>query len=74
MYTDEQSYLKYSRMKQDGGVEGMAGQLANGVAAKSIDDGTPVKVLSKDDNGAQVEITAGPMKGETGFVPSQNLS
>jgi transcription antitermination factor NusG len=74
MYTDEQSYLKVSGMKQQGGVEGMAGQVANGMEAKSVEPDTPVKVISKDDNGAQVEIIAGPLKGQTGFVPAQNVS
>lgn len=73
MYSDEQSYLKVSRMKQEGGIEGMAGNVANGIQAKAVDDDTPVKVISTDENGAVVVITAGPLKGQSGFVPAQNV-
>ena len=73
MYTDEQSYLKVSHMNQQGGLEGMAGKINKDLQTRSIDDQTQVKVVSSDDNGAVVEITDGPMKGQTGFVAKQNL-
>lgn len=73
MYPDEQTYLKVSHMQQEGGVKGMAGEVRQSFAAKDIDDQTPVSVVSSDSNGAVVEITQGPMKGQTGFVKSQNL-
>src|ERR1700692_3403144 len=73
LYSDEQTFLKVSRMKQQGGVEGLAGNVTNSLEAKAIDDQTPVKVVSSDENGAVVEIISGPMKGQSGFVPAQNL-
>jgi hypothetical protein len=73
LYSDEQTFTKVSRMKQQGGVEGMAGDVTKGLEAKAIDDQTPVNVVSSDDNGSVVEITNGPMKGQTGFVATQNL-
>jgi transcription antitermination factor NusG len=73
LYSDEQTFTKVSRMKQQGGVEGMAGDVSKGLEAKAIDDQTPVNVVSSDDNGAVVEITSGPLKGQTGFVATQNL-
>jgi hypothetical protein len=47
--------------------------VTKGLEAKAIDDSTPVNVVSSDDNGAVVEITGGPMKGESGFVATQNV-
>jgi len=73
LFSDEQSFLKISRMKQEGGVEGMAGDVSKNLQTKAIDDQTPVTIVSRDDNGALVEITGGPMKGQSGFVAIQNL-
>ncbi|MBF6567278.1 MAG: hypothetical protein IVW54_00210 [Candidatus Binataceae bacterium] len=73
MYTDEQTFLHVSHMKQEGGLHGMVGEVEKGTSAKQIDDQTPVRIVSSDDNGAVVEITNGPMKGQSGFVPKQNI-
>jgi hypothetical protein len=73
MYPDEQTYLKVSRMQQQGGVEGMAGDLRKNFSTKDIDDRTPVMILSSDENGAVVQIAEGPMKGQMGFVARQNV-
>ena len=73
MYPDEETYLKVSRMQQQGGIEGMAGDVRKNFIALAIDDQTPVTIVSSDQNGAVVEIAQGPMKGETGFVAKQNV-
>ncbi len=73
LYPDEQTYLNVSHEKQQGGMEGMAGDIRSKFSARQIDDQTPVKVVSNDDNGAVIEIIEGPMKGQTGFVAKQNL-
>jgi hypothetical protein len=73
LYPDESAFLKYSRMRQQGGVEGMVGDIGNKMVAKNIDDQTPIKIVSSDDNGAVVQITDGPMRGQTGFVGKQNV-
>ena len=64
MYPDEQSFLKVSHNSQEGGVTGMVGDVQKNFTAKQIDNATPVKVLSSDSNGSEVEITGGPMKGQ----------
>ena len=51
----------------------MVGDVQKNFTAKQIDDQTPVKVLSSDSNGSEVEITQGPMNGQAGFVANQNL-
>ena len=73
LYPDERTYLKVSHMSQQGGVSGMVGDAQKNLSAKKIDDQTPVIVISRDDNGTQVQITEGPMKGQAGFVANQNL-
>lgn len=73
VYPDEQAYLNTSQMKQEGGVEGMAGDVKQKFTAKEIDDQTPVKIVTIDDNGAVITVIDGPMKGETGFVAKQNI-
>jgi hypothetical protein len=73
LYPDERTYLSTSRLKQEGGVQGMAGEVKQQFTAKDIDDQTPVKIVSSDDNGAVIVIIDGPMKGQSGFVPKQNI-
>jgi hypothetical protein len=74
VYPDEEAYLHTSRMKQEGGVEGMVGDVKQKFQAKEIDDQTPVRIISSDDYGAVIEVTDGPMKGMTGFVAKQNIA
>ncbi len=73
LYADEHTYLDVSHERQQGGVEGMAGEVRNKFSARELDDQTPVKVVSSDENGAVVEVIEGPMKGQSGFVAKQNL-
>lgn len=73
MYPDEATYLKVSHNAQQGGVAGMVGDVQKNFTAKQIDDQTPVKIVSSDDNGDVVQITQGPMAGQTGFVAKQNV-
>jgi transcription antitermination factor NusG len=73
LFPDEATYLKISQLRQQGGVSGMLGDVGKNLAAKQIDDQTPVKVISNTGNGANVEIIDGPMKGQSGFVAKQNL-
>ena len=73
MYPDELSYLHTSHEKQSGGLEGVVGDVKQKVEAKQLDDQTPIQIVSSDDYGAVVTITDGPMKGQSGFVPKQNI-
>lgn len=73
LYPDEATYKKISQLKQQGGVEGMFGNLGQSLATKQVSDQTPIKILSSDSDGSQVEITAGPLKGQTGFVAKENV-
>lgn len=73
VYPDEQTYLHTARDKQEGGVVGVVGDVKESLAAKQIDDQTPVEIVTSDNYGAVVTVTDGPMKGATGFVAKQNV-
>jgi hypothetical protein len=73
LYPDERTYVKVSHLSQQGGVSGMVGDAQKDLSAKKIDDQTPVIVISSDDNGTEVQITEGRMKGQAGFVANQNV-
>jgi hypothetical protein len=73
LYPDEETFLKVSHKAQQGGVSGMIGSAQEDLSAKKIDDQTPVKIISSDSNGIEVQIVEGPMKGTAGFVANQNV-
>ena len=73
LYPDEATFIKVSHKAQQGGVSGMVGSAEEGLSAKKIDDQTPVKILSSDSNGTEVQVVQGPMKGTAGFVANQNV-
>ena len=73
VYPDEEAYLHVARMKGEGGVEGIVGDVKQKFQAKEIEDQTPVQIVTADDNGAVITVTDDPMKGLTGFVPKQYI-
>jgi hypothetical protein len=73
IYPDEDTYKKISQMKGQGGVAGMFGGLGESLATKKVANDTPVKILSSDDLGSEVEILDGSEQGQKGFVPKRNV-
>lgn len=74
IYTDRQTYDKVDELKRQKNPMGaLARGLALYAAKKVVDDNTPVKILSSDDEGDTVEVTDGPAKGEIGFVPKSSV-
>ncbi len=74
VYPDEQTYTKLANLKKEGGVAGMIGGFGQNLAAKQVDDKTPVKIVSSDDAGYTIEVTDGPNKGLKGFVPKNSMN
>lgn len=74
LYRDEATYERIKELKKQGGPIGMVGQLGEGLVTKELDNHTPVRIISSDSEGAQVEVTDGPDKGAKGFVPKDNIS
>jgi len=73
IYPDEDTYKKLSQMKAQGGVAGMLSGMGESLAAGKLDSNTPVKIVSSDDLGSNVEVSDGPSKGMKGFVPKANV-
>ena len=61
-------------LKKSGPIGQLASGLGKGVESKNVDDKTPVKVLSSDDEGDVIEVTDGPNKGTSGFVPKNSVN
>jgi transcription antitermination factor NusG len=73
VFPDQATYDKVAKMKSEGGAMGMLGGIGANLAAKEVDDRTPVRIITSNEEGSVVEVTDGPFKGVTGFVPRQNV-
>jgi hypothetical protein len=76
IYPDRQTYDKFVELKKQGSP---LAQLARGfgqtfAVKKNVDAKSPVKIISSDDEGDIIEVTDGPDKGLTGFVPKNNVN
>jgi transcription antitermination factor NusG len=74
VFPDQATYDKVTKMKSEGGAMGMLGGIGANLAAKEVDDQTPVRIVTSNEEGSVVEVTDGPFKGVTGFVPRQNVN
>jgi hypothetical protein len=74
VYPDENTFVKLTDLKKQGGmVGGVIGNLGEGLAAKQVDNNTPVRIINSDDKGSQIEVLDGAFKGMHGFVPQDNV-
>jgi hypothetical protein len=73
VYPDKDSFEKLKHMQSQGGPEGMIGGLGASIVAKKVDDGTPVKVISSDDDGYRIEVLDGASKGMSGYVSKDSV-
>jgi hypothetical protein len=73
VYPNKEDFDKIASMKSQGGPAGMIGGMGQSLMAKQVPGNTPVKVLSSDDEGADVEVLEGPNKGLRGYVAKDNL-
>jgi hypothetical protein len=74
VYASKEQFDRVKSMKSQGGAAGFLGGLGETMLAKPIDNNTPVKVLSTDDEGATIEVLDGAQKGLQGYVASDNLN
>jgi hypothetical protein len=74
VFPDQETYDKVAKLKSEGGAMGqMLGGIGANLAAKELDDQTPVRIVSSNDEGSEIEVTDGPLKGLKGFVPKANV-
>jgi hypothetical protein len=60
-------------LKSQGGAEGMVGGFGETFMAKKVAGDTPVKVLSSDSEGDEIQVLQGPNAGLRGYVAKDNV-
>ena len=73
VYPDKASFERLKSLQSEGGPAGMIGGIGASLVAKKVDDGTPVKVISSDNDGDQIEVLDGPSKGMSGYVSKDSV-
>lgn len=74
VYPDEATFKRLKSLKHEGGAAALLGGfIGNNIASWKAADRTPVRIISQDAEGAEIEITDGPDKGRKGFVARGNL-
>jgi hypothetical protein len=73
VYGNKEQFDKVQAMKSQGGAAGLFGGIGESMLAKKVDNETPVKVISSDEEGAQIEVLDGRDKGLQGYVARDNL-
>ena len=74
VFPNQATYDKVANMKSEGGAMGTLGGIGANLVAKEVDDQTPVRIVTSNDEGSVIEVTDGPFKGVKGFVPKQNVN
>jgi hypothetical protein len=73
VFPDKDSFERLKKLQSQGGPEGMIGGLGASLVAKKVDNGTPVKVISSDEDGYQIEVLDGASKGLNGYVSKDSV-
>ena len=73
VYGNKEQFDKVQSMKSEGGAAGIFGGIGESMLAKKVDNDTPVKIISSDNQGATVEVLDGRNKGLRGYVAKDNL-
>jgi hypothetical protein len=73
VYGNKEQFDKVQSMKSQGGAAGIFGGIGENMLAKRVDNDTPVKIISSDEEGATVQVLDGRDKGLQGYVAKDNL-
>jgi hypothetical protein len=60
-------------MKSQGGTAGMVGGLSETLMVKKVAQNTPVKILSSDSEGYDIQVLQGPNEGLRGYVAKDSV-
>ena len=75
VYPSREAFDRINSLKnQDGAVGGMIGGIGENLVGKRINDQTPVKIISSDNEGAEVEVLKGSDQGLHGYVAKDNVN
>jgi hypothetical protein len=73
VYTSKKDFENLTSLKSRGGAEGMVGGLGETFMAMRVAADTPVKILSSDSEGADIQVLEGPNAGLRGYVAKDNV-
>jgi hypothetical protein len=73
VFPTKHDFDKVMSMKSRGGAEGMVGGLGESFTATKVAQDTPVKVLSSDSEGDDIQVLEGPNAGLRGYVAKDNV-
>ena len=73
VFPDKASFERLKNLQSQGGPAGMIGGLGASLVAKKVDNGTPVKLVTSDADGFQVEVLDGANKGLQGYVSKDSV-
>jgi hypothetical protein len=73
VFSSKKDFDNVMSMKSRGGAEGIVGGLGETFMAKQVAANTPVKIISSDSEGADVQVLEGPNAGLRGYVANDNV-
>jgi hypothetical protein len=73
VFRDKKDFDDVMSMKSRGGAEGMVGGLGESFMARKVAGNTPIKILSSDSEGADIQVLEGPDAGLRGYVAKDNV-
>jgi hypothetical protein len=73
VFPDKASFERLKNLQSQGGPAGMIGGLGASLVAKKVDNGTPVKIITTDEDGCQIEVLDGASKGLEGYVSKDGV-
>ena len=73
VFPSKHDFDRVMAMKSRGGAEGMVGGLGESFMARKVAQNTPVKILSSDSEGADIQVLEGPDAGVRGYVAKDNV-
>jgi hypothetical protein len=73
VFPSKKDFDNVMSMKSRGGAEGMVGGIGETFMATRVAENTPVKVLSTDSEGDDIQVLEGPDVGVRGYVAKDNV-
>jgi len=73
VFSSKKDFENVMSMKSRGGAEGIVGGLGETFMAKKVAENTPVKILSSDPEGDDIQVLEGPNAGLRGYVAKDNV-
>jgi hypothetical protein len=73
VYPDKTALQKVAELKKQSGVFGKLGNLGETIVATQVPAGTAVKILNRDPDSVEIEVSEGSDKGLHGYVKAAQV-